>query len=163
MTYKYSAPTLPPATQFGRLVIQVHRLWRRELDHALVGHGLSLATALPLLMLRERGELRQNALAEALGIECPSLVRLLDALAAEGLVERREDPADRRAKVLHLTPLGQRRAQAAEDALAVMRARLLADVSEEDLARTLHVLRTVEGRLDREAETRRPGAEGDAA
>ena len=76
-------------------------------DQALSDHGLSYATAIPLLVLSRHGEnVRQGVLADELGIEGPSLVRLIDLLQSEGLVERREDPTDRRAKTLHLTAAG---------------------------------------------------------
>src|SRR4051812_30217129 len=85
------------------------RQWRRAANAVVEAHGVSDATALPLILIgRLDGEPRQNALAEAVGIEGPSLVRLLDQLCAAGLVVRKEDPTDRRAKVLRLTPAGKR-------------------------------------------------------
>jgi DNA-binding MarR family transcriptional regulator len=54
----------------------------------------------------------QQALAERLGIFPSRLVALLDELATRGLVERRDDPEDRRAYSLHLTAAGSRRLQA---------------------------------------------------
>lgn len=154
----------PPHTSvFGHVVIQIGRLWRRELDLALQSHGLSEATALPLLLLSRQDCQRQGTLAEQVGIEGPSLVRVIDMLAAEKLVERREDPTDRRAKTLHITPAG--RAKAAEIELVVqgVRANLLSDITPAELETTLTVLRTVEARLLREAEARRPGGEGRGA
>src|SRR5690349_12504760 len=69
------------------------RRWRRAANAAVKSHGLSDAMALPLVLIgRMDGEPRQNALAEAMGIEGPSLVRLLDQLSAAGLVVRKEDP-----------------------------------------------------------------------
>ncbi|GGF52685.1 transcriptional regulator [Azorhizobium oxalatiphilum] len=155
----YETPhTSPAATSiFGQLVMQVNRLWRKELDHALAAHGLSQATALPLLMLSRRDCMRQGQLAEELGIEGPSLVRLIDMLAAEQLVERREDPADRRAKTLHLTPAGREKGAEIETVVAGVRARILSDVAPADLELALDVLRTVETRLQHEAEARRAG------
>src|ERR1700753_3419721 len=94
--------------EIGLLITRVARIWRREEDQALADHGLSQATALPLMVLSRRGKrFRRGWLADEIGIEGPSLVRLIDLLQAEGLVERREDPTDRRAKMLHVTPLGE--------------------------------------------------------
>jgi MarR family transcriptional regulator for hemolysin len=50
---------------------------------------------------------RQTDLATALTIEDPSLVRLIDALERVGLVERLEDPEDRRSKRLWMTEAGR--------------------------------------------------------
>lgn len=84
------------------------RAYRSAADKALADFGLSQATAWPVILTGRLGDgVRQGALAEALGVEGPSLVRVLDQLVAAGLIERREDPQDRRARTLHLTPAGQ--------------------------------------------------------
>ena len=85
------------------------RAYRGAADKALADYGLSQATAWPVILAGRLGDgVRQGALAEALGVEGPSLVRVLDQLVAAGLMERREDPHDRRAKTLHLTEAGWR-------------------------------------------------------
>ena len=158
-------PSESPITTsvFGQVVIQVARLWRRELDVALQCHGLSEATALPLLLLSRQDGQRQISLAEQVGIEGPSLVRVIDMLAAEHLVERREDPTDRRAKTLHMTAAGRVKAAEIETVVQGFRSALLSDISPAQLEVALNVLRTVEARLLRAAEARRPGAEGRGA
>jgi MarR family transcriptional regulator for hemolysin len=136
--------------EIGLLISRIGRLWRREADQALAAHGLSEATALPLMVLSRRGKsVRQGVLAEEMGIEGPSLVRLIDLLQAEGLVERREDPTDRRAKTLHLTALGETRADEINRILRRVRAHLLKDISGDDLAVTFEVLQRIEQRASR--------------
>lgn len=151
-----------PATTFsalteevGPLVLRVSRLWRREANRALSEHGLSEATALPLLTLVRCGDgVRQGVLAEEMGLEGPSLVRLVDLLQAEGLVERRDDPGDRRAKVLHLTAKGRARVAKIDGVLQRLRRQLLLDVSRDDLATTVETLRRIERRAGEAAERR---------
>jgi MarR family transcriptional regulator for hemolysin len=122
---------------------------------------LSQATAIPLVVLSRRGKcVRQGVLAEEMGIEGPSLVRLIDLLQTEGLVERREDPTDRRAKMLHLTALGEMRADEINRVLRRVRAHLLKGVSGEDLAVTFEALRRIEQRASRLQEA---AAMGEAA
>jgi MarR family transcriptional regulator, transcriptional regulator for hemolysin len=83
------------------------RRWRQVLDQEVQSAGLTDATWRPLLHLHLLGEgTRQKDLAASLGIEGPSLVRLLDTLNAKGMLQRGEDPTDRRAKLLSLTPEG---------------------------------------------------------
>jgi MarR family transcriptional regulator for hemolysin len=79
-----------------------------------------------------------------MGIEGPSLVRLIDLLAAEGLVERREDPTDRRAKMLHITALGETKVAEITRVLGRVRADLLNGISGDALATTFDVLRRIE-------------------
>jgi MarR family transcriptional regulator for hemolysin len=136
--------------EIGLLIARLARLWRRQADQALADHGLSQATAHPLRVLSGRGKcLRQGALADELGIEGPSLVRLIDLLQSEALVERREDPTDRRAKTLHLTPKGEAKAEEINRVLRRVRADLLRDISSEDLAVTYDVLQRIEQRAVR--------------
>jgi MarR family transcriptional regulator for hemolysin len=111
---------------------------------------VSEATALPLLVLSRRGKTaRQGELAEEMGIEGPSLVRLIDLLQAEGLVERREDPTDRRAKTLHLTPMGEAKAAEVHRMLRRVRAYLLKDIGSDQLAAAFEALQSIERRANR--------------
>ncbi len=121
------------------------RQYRRAANAVAEAHGLSDATALPLLIIgRQGGEPRQNVLAEAVGIEGPSLVRLLDQLGAAGLVVRKEDPTDRRAKVLSLTPAGRAVVATMETDLERLREQIFAAVSDADLEASLRVFRAVQ-------------------
>jgi MarR family transcriptional regulator for hemolysin len=145
---------LPPQTaihsELGLLIARLARLWRREADQALADHGLSQATAHPLRVLSRLGKcVRQGVLADEIGIEGPSLVRLIDLLQAEGLVERREDPSDRRAKTLHVTASGEAKADEINRVLRRVRAHLLKDISAADLAVTYDVLQRIEQRANR--------------
>jgi len=136
--------------EIGRLIARLARVWRRESDQALSEHGLSYATAIPLLVLsRQGGNVRQGVLADELGIEGPSLVRLIDVLQAEGLVERREDPTDRRAKTLHLTVAGEAKVEDTNRVLRRVRASLLKDVGPEELAVAFATLQRIEARASR--------------
>ena len=133
--------------EIGRLIARLARIWRRESDQALSDHGLSYATAIPLLVLSRQGEnVRQGVLADELGIEGPSLVRLIDLLQAEGLVERREDPTDRRAKTLHLTKAGEAKLNETNRVLRRVRASLLKDIGADELAITFETLQRIEQR-----------------
>jgi MarR family transcriptional regulator, transcriptional regulator for hemolysin len=96
------------ATEFGRQVYLAATVWRREIDGRVRAFGLTEATWRPLLYLGRMGDgVRQTDLAAALMIENPSLVRLVDALERGGLMERLEDPEDRRSKRLWMTPAGR--------------------------------------------------------
>ena len=120
------------------------RAWRKAADRVVASYGLSEATAWPVFHIVRLGDgVRQNTLAEALGIEGASLVRLLDHLCSSGLLERREDPLDRRARTLHLTKEGRQLAARAGEALQELRRELFADVSKADLEATLRVFRSL--------------------
>jgi MarR family transcriptional regulator for hemolysin len=146
--------------EIGLLIARLGRAWRREADQALADHGLSQATAVPLVVLARSGKsVRQGVLAEEMGIEGPSLVRLIDLLQAEGLVERREDPTDRRAKTLHLTEAGEAKVEETNRVLRRVRASLLRDIEPDDLAATFDALQRIEQRANRMSEQRSVPAE----
>ncbi|NQE62646.1 MarR family winged helix-turn-helix transcriptional regulator [Caulobacter sp. RHG1] len=143
----------PPRTVderiFARTLLRLARVYRREVNRALGAHGISDAKAMPVLSIaRAGGGLRQGVLAEELGVEGPSLVRILDQLCQTGLVERRDDPTDKRAKTLHLTAEGEALATVVEDAVQVVRAQMLIQVSDADLAATLRTFAAFEAALD---------------
>ena len=59
-----------------------------------------------LLRLAE-GSLSLSGLAEALGVDAPYATLIVDTLEQRGLAERHPDPADRRRKLVELTPAGK--------------------------------------------------------
>ena len=134
--------------RLGTAFAVLQRGYRAAADRAVAHVGVSQTLAYPIVMLgRMDGDVRQGVLAEALGIEGPSLVRSIDQLVEAGFVERREDPADRRAKTLHLTEAGQAVCAPIEAALAQMRASLFEGVADDDVAACLRVFCVLEERL----------------
>jgi len=124
----------------GQLML-AGRQWRQISQAAVTAHGISAAAAAPLLFIRRLGGgVRQVTLADYVGVEGATLVRLVDQLSTAGLVRREVDPSDRRANVLSLTEAGDRMAEQIEVELKQLRAEVFADVCEEDVAATLRVL-----------------------
>jgi DNA-binding MarR family transcriptional regulator len=60
-----------------------------------------------LNVLAAEGAISQHALGKCVGIDPSSMVSTLDELEAQGLVERRRHPRDRRTHALHLTAEGK--------------------------------------------------------
>lgn len=89
---------------FTVALVQLARRWRWRLDQRLSGLGLTEARWAVLLQISRAGDApSQRKLAEFVGIEGATLVHILNALEGQGLIERRPDPADGRAKTVHLT------------------------------------------------------------
>lgn len=122
------------------------RVWRKVADEELSKLNLSDATTTPLWLIYKLGEgMRQRTLADRLGLEGQSLVRLLDQLESAGYVVRRDDPSDRRAKALYLTDAGRAMAEQSEIVVKRIRARLLKGVPNEQLAVVDRVLDSIIG------------------
>lgn len=123
------------AVSLGFLLNEVTTRWRQALDRRLRPVGLSQATWRALFHLEFRCDgLPQRELADSMGIEGPSLVRLLDALQQSGMIERREAPGDRRAKLVYLTPRGRNMLADIHAIAGALRAEILDGVAAEDLA-----------------------------
>ena len=86
------------------LLSDVARLLGTCADQRARQHGMTRAQWAVLLRLERHEGLKQSDLAEILDIQPITLTRLVDRLCDNGLIERRADPNDRRAKRLYLTP-----------------------------------------------------------
>jgi MarR family transcriptional regulator, transcriptional regulator for hemolysin len=93
-----------PSSPVGFLLHDVARLMRRRFEQRAAALGFTRAQWQVLLHLSRNEGIHQAGLAEILEVEPISLVRILDKLQARGLVERRQDAADRRCWRLYLTP-----------------------------------------------------------
>lgn len=90
--------------RFGMQLGHLTRGWRAELDRRLADLGLSQARWLVLLHLARFAEPpTQRELAQSVGVEGPTLARLLDSLEKQGLVQRQAVVEDRRAKKILLS------------------------------------------------------------
>lgn len=98
-------------------LLETHKRLTRELEAELVAeHGLSIS-GLEVLFRLARADgsaMRLTALAEAAGLSLSRVSRILDTLESRGLVERRADAEDSRAKQARLTPQGLELLRAAQ-------------------------------------------------
>jgi len=128
----------------------LQRAYRGAADRAVAPIGLSQAMAWPLVMIGRQGDgLRPGVLAELLAVEPASLVRQLDLLVDAGLVERRDDCLDRRARTLHLTEAGRQACASIEASLDLLRTELFAGLPDADLEACLRVFAVFGGQLGR--------------
>ena len=133
---------------FGARLIAIARVYRRGVDRELARLGISDAMALPVMVIaRQGGGIRLGALAERLGLEAPSVLRIVDHLVEKSLVTRGLDAADKRAKTLTLTPAGADMAAQVEQIMIEVRARLFEGVEEADLVAALRVIDRLESNL----------------
>ncbi len=120
------------------------RLWRKVARHVAAQHGVSEAASSPLIWIERLGEnVRQTALADAIGIEGASLVRLMDELEASGLITRETNPSDRRANAVKLTDRGVSVVKEVNDALTALRLEVFADVPAEDIKAAMNVFAAI--------------------
>lgn len=87
----------------GLLISDVSRLMRRRFDDRARAIGLTRAQWRTLVVLSRNEGSNQGKLADLLDVEPITLCRMVDRLEEAGHVERRRDPADRRAWLIYLT------------------------------------------------------------
>ena len=119
----------------------VNRKLRALVDDRARDMGLTLSRARLLMELARADGPIQSDLAGLLDIEQPTLVRLLDGLERNGMIERRAVEGDRRARRVFLTENARAQAQDILDFLAELRAGILQGITPAELEAALGVLR----------------------
>lgn len=133
---------------FGIAIGDCARIWRNKVNERLKPLGHSQATWVTLLNLSWFPDgLAQAELAERLGIEGPTLVRVLDRLERGGLVRRIADVHDRRCKVVTLTESAAPVLNQVKATIAELRADVMQDIPDEQIEAGLQLLSLVRERL----------------
>ncbi|RZM36026.1 MAG: MarR family transcriptional regulator [Sphingomonas sp.] len=135
-----TSPRAALESSYARTLLPLAKMWRQAADRALRDMNVSASTGWALVQVGRLGDdVRQTDLAQQLDVTQASLVRSIDQMTAAGLVERRRDPADARVSRIRLTEHGRALVTTIEAKFASLRAAMLDDVSDEDLATALRV------------------------
>ena len=131
----------------GFLVSDIARLMREQFNEEAQSLGLTLAQSRALIHLARNEGINQKSLAAMLEIQPITLLRQLDRLEENGLVERRPDPADRRMQRLFLTPAASPLLDQLTQLGRAMTERAFEGVAEADREQTTSVLQVVKQNL----------------
>ncbi|RFA19777.1 MarR family winged helix-turn-helix transcriptional regulator [Subtercola boreus] len=124
-----------------RLTLAISRLNRRIRP---VGDELSNGVLSALSSVKNAGPLRPSDLARIENVAAPTMTRIVADLENRGLVEREPDPADGRSFLLRASNSGIATIDQARMARTTRVLQLLADQSDEDIARLAHALPALE-------------------
>lgn len=126
--------------RFTNTLTRVARAYKTSADKVASQYGLTSATAWPAVMINQTGDrVRPGEVAEALGLDPSSVVRVIDQLIAAKLLIREEDANDRRARLLSLTEDGRQRVKQIGEAMRPFRRKLFEDIDRSDLEAALRV------------------------
>ncbi|MBS9405143.1 transcriptional regulator SlyA [Halomonas sp. TRM85114] len=129
----------------GFQLSRVPRLWRAVIDHRLAPLGLTQTRWITLYHLWRLGDGQpQCDLARVIGVEAPSLVRTLDQLADQGLIERRPCEQDRRTKRVYLTQQATPLIERIDDVVTQARHEMLAGLSDSEVEQLSALLARIE-------------------
>jgi DNA-binding MarR family transcriptional regulator len=119
----------------------VSRQLRVQTQQALAPWDVTPSQSRALGTLVRHGAVRLGTLSEHLRIAPRSATEVVDTLVAAGLVERRPDPADRRATLVALTPRGEEVGAAIRTARAAEADDFFARLDDADRATLAEILR----------------------
>ena len=127
--------------EFCHTLTRVARAYKTSADRLSSQYGLSRATAWPAVLISRMGDdVRPGEIANALGIDPSSVVRIIDQLIDADLMTRKEDPNDRRVRLLSMTENGKRRVEVTQEALFPFRRKLFNRIDPDELKICIKVL-----------------------
>jgi MarR family transcriptional regulator, transcriptional regulator for hemolysin len=135
-------------SSFGYLVQDVARLFARRFNQQAVSFlGLNRSQCRIIGYLTRHEGINQAGLAELLEIKPMTLVRQIDRMEAEGWIERRPDPGDRRARRLVLTDKARPIVARIHNLSTEVRQEAFASLSDEEGYQLIDLLRRVHSDL----------------
>jgi MarR family transcriptional regulator, transcriptional regulator for hemolysin len=136
------------------LLHDVARTLRTRFDQkARASHAMTRAQWIILSRLDRQPGMSQNEMAAICEVEPITVARLVDRLEARGLVERRNDPADRRIRRLHLLPAAKPILETIHEARETMNDRIVAGLDEKTRETLIDGLLLIKENLANEALT----------
>lgn len=122
--------------RFSRLLILTARRWSTYIDEVIrerTGQPRSRWQTLAALAFSE-APIATIELAERMAVQWPGLIRTLNELEREGLIERRTNPDDKRSRLVTITPAGLAKFREVKAVLDPTRAALLEGFADDELA-----------------------------
>jgi MarR family transcriptional regulator for hemolysin len=105
--------------------------------------GINWSQAKVIMMLAQKDGMAQKEIADGICIEAPTLVPIIDRMEREGLVERRQDEADRRNNRVYLTDRSRSLQNAIDESIARVRKVAYRGVTKDELETATQVLETI--------------------
>jgi DNA-binding MarR family transcriptional regulator len=133
--------------RFGFLVHDVSRMRRIVVDRVLKPLGITRSQWWVLAFLSRRDGMTQTALAADLDLTKVAIGGLINRLEESGLIDRRGDASDGRARRVYLTRSGSRMVATIRVNVESVERDILDDISEDDFTRTAATLVTIKKRL----------------
>jgi DNA-binding MarR family transcriptional regulator len=134
---------------FGFLLKEVTRRYVLRFEVHAGAISLNLSQAKALIRLEKNEGVSQARLAELVEVDAMAMVRIVDRMEADGLLERRPDPADRRARCLYLTAKAKSLLEEIWRLVELTRAEVLAGISKAEREVFMDVLERIHDNISR--------------
>ncbi|GJJ18636.1 MarR family winged helix-turn-helix transcriptional regulator [Mycolicibacterium mageritense] len=132
---------MPKRPDLAAMIAPLMRELMAVEEPVLAAHGLTMWGYVVLLALDRSSMRTQAALADSIGADKTRIIRTLDELQRQGFIEREPDPDDRRVRLLAITEAGRAVKDAAQREIQRGEERWLGQLTAEDRAVFLRVLR----------------------
>ena len=116
---------------------------RREMEASLRKSGMTVTQWRALGVLFHKAIVTHSELVKQLEIEAPSVTSLVNGMERKGWVTRERSTSDARVKKLHLTPLGRRMIEGAQEAMVPIERRMAATLTENERSALKKLMRTM--------------------
>lgn len=133
--------TLPPNASPGYLVNHLARLFAGALQSRIKPMGLSTGVFPVMLHLWQKDGITQRDLVGLVGVEQATMANTLARMERDGLIQRRPDPEDGRARRIWLTEQGKSLDEAATSAANEENLSVLAGLSQDEVAQLVQLMR----------------------
>jgi DNA-binding MarR family transcriptional regulator len=134
---------------FGFLLKDLSRRYVQRFEVRARDISLNLPQCKVLVRLEKNEGVSQARLAELAEVDAMTMVRILDRMEADELLERRPDPADRRARCLYLTPKAKPLLEQIWRMSEATRAEVFAGIGKSDRDILMTVLERIHDNLSR--------------
>ena len=135
------------SSEFLESLNKASRKIHTAFNQQVTAHGLTYPRARVLFRLAKKQGMTQSELACEMELEQATMVRLLDRMEENGVIERRPDANDRRVKLIVLTPHGEEQAALVKSIADRMRMRIFADIDEKDLRASIALIETISANI----------------
>ncbi|MEU2420521.1 MarR family transcriptional regulator [Streptomyces sp. NPDC007851] len=127
--------------QFEELARQLSAVGAVKRDLArILPHECPAGSAAVLTLLGRHGSMRMSKLAELLAVDMSVTSRHVAHVAERGWIERSSDPADKRSRILHLTPAGEATLQDLSRRSTELLTERLSDWSDEEVGQLIRLM-----------------------
>jgi MarR family transcriptional regulator, organic hydroperoxide resistance regulator len=141
-----------PVGELNHLIIQVARAHRAIALEHLSKLGLHPGQEIILMQLLRQDGQSQTQLAERLGVQAPTVTKMLQRLEVGGFVERRPSSQDNRVTLVYLSAKGRSLEQPLQAAWAALERQTGLDLSDAEQQTLIKLLERLRTNLDGEAE-----------
>ncbi len=133
--------------QFAESMFLTTHTWRIALDRQLRPMGFTLSRWMLLMHLSRNDGCTHKELAQSMGIESATLVRLVDRMEKEGLLKRCSSETDRRVKHLRLSDAGIASVEKIRACAADLRKKVLSGLSQDEIQNAFNVMNNIRSKL----------------